>query len=76
MTAVANHPECRRGFLNGVYGPVEKRHRIILTEDRGVWNWRYKLKGETHYIHVGPVSRFPAPPFQEIRIIELLADIY
>lgn len=75
--AVENHPQCRR-YLLGVYGPVEKQHRIVLTKDRGVWCWRYKRARERHYVYVGPVSRYSTLErlFEEIRLIELVGSIY
>jgi hypothetical protein len=75
---VPNHPECRRWLL-GVTGPAESRHKVIITKDRdGEWNWRYKYKGRRDYIRVGPVRRFSSleQVWQEIRILELVRDIY
>lgn len=78
MSEIQNHPECRRWFL-GVTGPAEQRDRIILTwenftHSRG-WHWRCKRRGERDYVLIGSVERLP-DPFDEIRIIELVAAIY
>lgn len=71
---ILNHPECHRGVI-GVYGPPEKRDKIIITRERGDWVWRYKRAGERLYVWIGQVSRF-ANPCEEIKIANLVADIY
>jgi hypothetical protein len=74
FTPVPNHPECHRWFL-GVNGPIENKHKLIITKERSGWCWRWKPPTERHYTLVGPVERFPNP-FPEIRMIQLVGEIY
>ncbi len=65
---VPHHPECTVGVIGTVYGPPERRDRIIITNTNGHWCWHYKQAGWVRYINIGPVSRIPATKVLEATI--------
>jgi hypothetical protein len=71
---IPNHPKYWRSFI-GVHGPREDKWKAIITWDFGKWSWRYKRPDEMQFVYVGPVDKVKNL-VEEIRMIELVADIY